>query len=225
MQLDYGFQLECRYCKKFEVNSAHNPQRTSAQMKEDAARRRALELLLVELYGESPSLLYRRTHDGHELVDDVLERFDGRCFKCGIELSAGEWHLDHTRPLALLWPLDGSATALCGSHNTEKRDRPPADYYTADELTRLAAITGIARDELADPRPNLEAIRLLLDRLDWFFSDFLQRPEMQEIRDGKRPAELLIKALTKVLAAAGSKVDLKAEYEKWLAEHDAAKGD
>ncbi|EGD04654.1 hypothetical protein B1M_10386, partial [Burkholderia sp. TJI49] len=33
LQLDYGFQLECRFCKKFEVNAAHNPQRTSAQMK------------------------------------------------------------------------------------------------------------------------------------------------------------------------------------------------
>src|SRR5258708_14776545 len=50
LQLDYGFQLECRFCKKFEVNAAHNPQRTAGQMKEDAARRRAFELLLENLY-------------------------------------------------------------------------------------------------------------------------------------------------------------------------------
>lgn len=25
LRLEYGFQLECRYCKKFEVNAAHNP--------------------------------------------------------------------------------------------------------------------------------------------------------------------------------------------------------
>jgi len=51
LKLDYGFQLECRFCKKFEVNAAHNPQRSSAQMKEDGARRRAFELLLADLYG------------------------------------------------------------------------------------------------------------------------------------------------------------------------------
>lgn len=49
--LEYGFQLECRFCKKFEVNAAHNPQRTAGQMKEDGARRRHLELLLEYLYG------------------------------------------------------------------------------------------------------------------------------------------------------------------------------
>lgn len=220
VDLDFGFQLECRFCKKFEVNSAHNPQRSQAQMKEDAARRRALELLLTELYGGSASLLYRRSHGGRELADDVYERFGGKCFKCGIELkSDGEWHLDHTRPLAMLWALDGSATALCGSHNSEKRDRPPAAFYSAAELERLATITGVPLDELADPQPNQEAIRRLLGRLDWFFGDFLQRAEMQEVHDGKRPADLLVKALTKVLSAARSDVDLHARYLDWQGHH------
>jgi hypothetical protein len=78
LQLEYGFQLECRFCKKFEVNAALNPQRTAAQMKEDAARRRAFELLLTELYEGSPSLLYRH-ETGRGLADDVWERFGGRC--------------------------------------------------------------------------------------------------------------------------------------------------
>jgi hypothetical protein len=57
LKLEYGYQLECRFCKKFVVNAALNPQRTAAQMKEDAQRRRAFEALLAELYKASPTLL------------------------------------------------------------------------------------------------------------------------------------------------------------------------
>ena len=57
LKLEYGYQLECRFCKKFVVNAALNPQRTAAQMKEDTQRRRAFEALLAELYKASPTLL------------------------------------------------------------------------------------------------------------------------------------------------------------------------
>jgi hypothetical protein len=199
VQLDYGFQLECRFCKKFEVNAAHNPQRTAAQMKEDAARRRAIELLLEHLYEGTPQLRYRQ-QTGRELTDDVWHRFDGRCFKCGTPLATPrDMHLDHTRPLALLWPVDGTATALCATHNSEKRDRPPVEFYTPDELRRLAKIVGLPLKELQDPSPNREAIAELLGRLDWFFDVFLADPELTKTRDGKRAADLLVKALQKAL--------------------------
>jgi hypothetical protein len=125
VRLEFGFQLECRFCKKFEVNAALNPQRNAAQMKEDGARRRFFELLLTELYGESAQLRYRH-QTGRELPDDVWKRFERSCFKCKTRLpTPRDMNLDHTRPLALLWPLDETATALCGSCNSEKRDRPP----------------------------------------------------------------------------------------------------
>ena len=200
VQLEYGFQLECRYCKKFEVNAAHNPQRTAAQMKEDGARRRAFELLLERLYEGTPQLRYRSQTGGRELADDIWKRFGGRCFKCGTALAtARDMALDHTRPLALLWPLDGSATSLCPTHNSEKRDRPPSQFYTEDELRRLAGITGVSLAELKDPSPNREALDLLGRRLEWFFDDFLQDPELAKTRDGKRAADLLVKALQKAL--------------------------
>lgn len=202
LQLEYGFQLECRFCKKFEVNAAHNPQRSAAQMKEDAARRRGFELLLTELYGGSPALRYRHETDG-ELADDVWRRFRGRCFKCKTPLATpNDMHLDHTRPLALLWPLDGTATALCASCNSAKRDRPPSSFYTAEELESLAELTGITLDELRSPHPNADAINRLRERLDWFFDVFLERPELQEVRDGKIAADLLLKALQKAIDAA-----------------------
>ena len=199
-QLEYGFQLECRFCKKFEVNAAHNPQRTAGQMKEDAARRRHFELLLDYLYGGSPQLRYF-DETGRDLAEDVYERFDGRCFKCGTALAnEKEMHLDHTRPLALLWPLDETATALCVTHNSEKRDRPPAEYYTAEELQRLSAITGVPLEELQDPSPNMVAIALLGENLEWFHQVFLQLPALQQEREGKLPADLVVKALRKALA-------------------------
>ncbi|UTI65883.1 hypothetical protein NBH00_06630 [Paraconexibacter antarcticus] len=200
LQLEYGYQLECRFCKKFAVNAAHNPQRTASQMKEDGTRRRAIEVLLTALYEGSPSLLHRKRFAGRELTESVWKRFGGRCFKCGTQLADQKaMHLDHTRPLALLWPLDETATCLCATHNSAKRDRPPSEFYDADELVRLADITGIPLEELQDPSPNVEAIALLADRLDWFFDDFLQREELQTERDGKLPADLLVKAIQRAI--------------------------
>ncbi len=209
LRLEYGFQLECRYCKKFEVNAAHNPKRTAAQMKEDGARRRAFELLIEALVGGSEQLAYRH-RTGRELPDEVLKRFKYRCFKCSKSLEHG-WHLDHTRPLALLWPLDETATALCGDCNSAKRDRPPSEFYTAEEIDRLAGIVGLSPDTLRNPEPNPEILRQLLDRRDWFFEEFLTSDDMTRERDGKTAGELLVKALDKVLAAAGSEIRLTDE--------------
>jgi len=216
LQLNYGFQLECRFCKKFEVNAAHNPQRTAAQMKEDGARRRAFELLLTELYAGSPQLRYRHK-TGRELADDVYGRFGGKCFKCGYKFkSKRDMHLDHTRPLSLLWPLDEFATALCKDHNNEKRDRFPCDFYSEDELERLADVTGIALQELRTPSPNMDAVTALGSSLDWFVGDFLSRPEMTKVRDGKVQGDLLVKALVKCLAkcVGGPPFDLKKEVRQ-----------
>ena len=216
LQLDYGYQLECRFCKKFEVNAAHNPQRTSAQMKEDGARRRAFEFLLAELYGGTPQLRYRY-EKGTELADDVWKRFGCACFNCGVKLlSPRHMHLDHTRPLALLWPLDGTATALCSSCNSAKRDRAPSDFYTKDKLAALATITGIRLEDLVKSHPNQKALDLLLSRFDWFFSEFLLSDEMTKERDGKVVGALVVKALQKVLARSKrhQEVDLQAEYDR-----------
>lgn len=217
IRLDYGYQLECRFCKKFEVNAAHNPQRSSGQMKEDGARRRAFELLLAELYEGTPQLLYR--HKFHsELADDVWKAFGKSCFNCGTGLkTARDMHLDHTRPLAFLWPLDGTATALCGSCNSQKRDRTPSAFYVKPgQLQQLSTITKIPLSELESPTPNEGALGMLLGRLDWFFNVFLMRPEMVKERDGKITGELVVKALQRVLASSPlyHTFDLQAEYEK-----------
>lgn len=217
LTLNYGYQLECRYCKKFEVNAAHNPQRTSAQMKEDAARRRALELLLTELYDGSHQLKFRHEHNGLELSDYIWEKFERKCYNCGKAIeSSKQMHLDHTRPLALLWPLDESATCLCGSCNSQKRDRSPVEYYSEEQIAELSEITSIPLDELLVPGPNMEAVGLLIQRIDWFFDEFMHKPELTKERDGKVASELLVKALQKTLnkCSGGAPIDLYKEYEK-----------
>ena len=216
LQLEYGFQLECRFCKKFVVNQPLNPMRTAAQMKEDGARRRAFELLLQALYGESEQLAYRHK-TGRELTDVVWERFGGHCFNCGRGLaSKKEMNLDHTRPLKLLWPLDGAATALCADCNNDKRDRPPSDFYTQRQIEGLAKITGLSVEELQNPYTNTEAVELLIDKLDWFFEEFLTTPEMKKEHDGKIAGEILVKALQKALdrCPEGAPINLEKEYDK-----------
>lgn len=219
LTLEYGFQLECRFCKKYEVNAAHNPQRTAAQMKEDGTRRRSIELLLTELYGESAQMRFRHKNGGLELTDYIWDKFDGKCFNCEQPLaSKNKMNLDHTRPLALLWNLDETATALCADCNNLKRDRPPSDFYPVDKMEQLSEIAGIPIAELNDPTPNMEAIDLIANRLEWFFNEFLRKPELTKVRDGKVPAELLVKALQKTINKLPSNVtvdiNLVQEYKR-----------
>ena len=217
LELEYGYQLECRFCKKFEVNAAHNPQRTAAQMKEDGARRRAIELLLTELYGGSDQLRFRHANNGLELTDYIWLKFDKKCFNCGVGIESGRsMHLDHTRPLALMWPLDSTATCLCGSCNSSKRDRPPAEFYAEQKLLDLASISGLGIDELKDPSPNIEAIDILCERIDWFFDSFLLKPELTKVRDGKTASELLVKALQKTINRypGGAPIDVLQLYKQ-----------
>lgn len=218
INLMYGYQLECRFCKKYEVNAALNPQRTTAQMKEDSQRRRHFEILLTELYQKSSHLSYRHETGGRELSDDIWLKFDKKCFNCDCILNApNDMHLDHTRPLALLWPLDETATSLCQACNSRKRDRYPSEYYSEHKLIELAKITGLNLQDLKSPEPNHYAIAKLCSSLDWLYDDFLKRPDLLKERDGKITAELLVKALDKVLMRSKEKkynFSFEIEYKK-----------
>lgn len=215
LQLEYGYQLECRYCKKYCVNAAHNKNRTGAQMKEDGARRRHFELLVTELYQMSRQMAFKHK-TGVELSDHIWKKFGNKCFNCSASLpTVKSMALDHTRPLALLWPLDETATALCGACNSSKSDRFPRDFYTDDKLANLSVLTGIPIEQLNNPTPNMDVINELVNRLDWLFDTFLTRAEMVRVRDGKITGELVVKALQKAFDAAlsGAPVDLVGEYE------------
>lgn len=125
-------QMECRACKAV-INTDLNPKRTKEQLHESSSRRRAAELLLN---GQNERLSLR----------DLFDRFEGRCFKTGIELDyddRGSWAVDHVLPSRWLYPLSITNAALLSTDaNNNKRDRWPSEFYTNEELKRLAAITG-----------------------------------------------------------------------------------
>ena len=213
IQLRYGFQLECRFCKKFCVNLPLNPQRNKNQMSEDSQRRRHFELLLTELYKSSPQLTYRKKTE-RELIDDIYLKFNKKCFACDVPLKKSEINVDHTRPLALLWQLDETATVLCKSCNSQKGSKYPKDFYDINKLKILSTITNIKLDKLLNPTPNLEALKLLLNNTNWFFNVFLNKDHLKKIKSGKSAAELICKSLDKVCKEAGENYSFADNYDK-----------
>jgi hypothetical protein len=155
-----GHQNECRACKKWRINDDLNPIRTTDQLHESSLITRERKAFLRE-----PEILQRikqRTGDGLKSI--IWKRFDKKCFYCGRVLTLDEVQLDHTRPLAYLWPIDEHATCLCAEHNNFKKDKFPVDFYTAGQLERLAKICGLDRGELGRRALNeVELQRILTD--------------------------------------------------------------
>lgn len=210
----YGHQLECKACKKFFVNAPLNPQRNPQQFKEDGLRRRALEVLISHLLKKHLFHFEFEATNKKEFSKYIWEKFDKRCFKCGptsdpIDLK--DMALDHTMPLAYLYRLDQSATCLCHSHNSQKSDHFPVDFYSEEELQRLSSITGLSIEILHKREINQEVLKLLIKEIIWFFDIFLMDPNYQKIREGIRTADKIFDSLRRVI---NNHVDLVEEYYK-----------
>ncbi|HHY71352.1 MAG TPA: hypothetical protein GX519_06875 [Thermoanaerobacterales bacterium] len=205
----HGHQLECKACKKFFVNAPLNPQRNPQQFKEDGLRRRAIEVLVNRLLDRNLVHFEFEHRTKKEFSEYIWKKFGGRCFKCNKKMPLDEMHLDHTMPLAYLYRLDESATCLCGTHNAQKSDRFPSDYYTEDELEHLSKITGLSLDVLKSKGVNQTVLKLLVDNVVWFYDEFLKEPEYQKIRGGIRTADKINDSLKRVIEG---QVDLAEEY-------------
>lgn len=214
LDLHHGYQLECKACKKFYVNFPLNPKRNSTQHREDQIRRRTIDALLHELLDkESIYHKFRITHD-KEFDRHIWQKFDKRCFKCNISLqSPSEMELDHTRPLAALWPIDEYATCLCSSCNREKSDRFPIEFYSDAERSQLSEITGLSEKELNSKKICLEAVEALQNNIIWFFDDYLSRENLQEDREGKIVADIVFESIQGQLSNSDIDVDLIEEYQ------------
>jgi 5-methylcytosine-specific restriction endonuclease McrA len=196
VDLHYGYQLECKACKKFYVNAALNHRRNPTQHREDALRRRAIEVLVRKLLDQE--LIYHKFRQKQDKEFDkyIWEKFDKECFNCGESLqSPSEMDLDHTMPLAALWPLDEHATCLCSDCNSRKSDQYPVDFYTRSELEDLARITSLNKEELKKRSINKGAVYQLREDIEWFFEDFLDNDEYQKDRDGKIVADLIVQSI------------------------------
>ena len=151
-------QNECRACKKWRINNEFNPKRTTDQLHESSVITRERKIFLRD-----PEILERiKERTGAGLKSIVWEKFGRACFRCGKALTLDEVHLDHTRPLAYLWPIDAHATCLCADCNNFKRERFPVDVYTRPQLARLAKITGLEFSQLVRKEVNKpELMRIL----------------------------------------------------------------
>lgn len=207
----YGHQLECKACKKFFVNAPLNPQRNAQQFKEDGLRRRAIEVLVNELLNKNLVHFEFEKRTKKEFSKHIWNKFNKKCFKCGKELQLEDMALDHTMPLAYLYRLDESATCLCSSHNAQKSDHFPIDFYSEKELLELSKITGLDSATLHSKSINNEVLQLLKNNVVWFYDDFLMRPDYQKIRDGIKTADKINDSLKRVISG---ELDLAEEYKK-----------
>lgn len=210
----YGHQLECKACKKFFVNAPLNPQRNAQQFKEDGLRRRAIEVLINTLLDRNLIHFEFEHRTKKEFSRYIWEKFGKRCFKCGPDsepIALGDMALDHTMPLAYLYRLDETATCLCSSHNSQKSDHFPVDYYSEEELIRLSKITGLSLTQLHKKEVNQQVSNLLIENVVWFYDEFLMHTDYQKVRDGIRTADKINDSLKRIIAG---KVDLAEKYRK-----------
>ena len=210
----YGHQLECKACKKFFVNAPLNPQRNSQQFKEDGLRRRAIEVLVNKLLDRNLVHFEFEKRTKREFSRYIWEKFNRRCFKCGPDsepIDLSEMALDHTLPLAYLYRLDETATCLCSSHNSQKSDHFPVDFYSEDELIRLSKITGLSLKQLHSKEVNEKVLKLLIENVVWFYDVFLMEPDYQKVRDGIKTSDKINDSLKRIIAG---KIDLAEEYKR-----------
>ena len=229
IQAHYGFQLECKACKKFHVNAPLNPRRNPTQRREDSLRRRAIEKLVRTLL-EIDWIFYKfrrredseeaDTYTSEEFDTYIWNKFDRKCFACGKSLpKLKDMDLDHTLPLAYLWPLDETATCLCGPCNASKSAKFPFEfenYRETGKLERLAELTGIDKTLLFQEKKevNRAVVEKLKNRIEWFFDDFLSEPDYQEIEDGKKVADLIVASIQRVLDECNTSLKLVQAYQE-----------
>lgn len=215
LQVHYGYQLECKPCKKFFVNAPLNPLRSSTQHREDGLRRRGLEALVGFILGRRSIYASHRIVSGNEFDDYIWRKFGKKCFKCRTSLpSATDMDVDHTLPLGYLWPLDETASCLCPTCNSAKGDKFPVDFYTPEELEQLRFLTGLSQELISNRKVNEEVVRRLKRRLEWFFDEFLADEDFQDIQDGKRTSDLVLWAVQKAVFLSDEPFVLVQEYEK-----------
>lgn len=164
-------QNECRACKKWRINDSFNPKRTTDQLHESSVITRERKVFLRE-----PEILQEiKERTGAGLKSKVWERFGRECFRCGDAVALDDFQLDHTRPLAYLWPIDEFATCLCAECNNEKKEKFPVDFYKPQELKRLSEITGLPLADLKKKELNGRELKRILADLRTFARDWEPR--------------------------------------------------
>ena len=215
IQMHYGYQLECRPCKKFYVNWPLNPLRNSTQHREDSLRRNAFEDLAGRILNRDWIFHQFRITNKKEFDEHIFMKFGKKCFNCELSMKdRGKMALDHTFPIAMLWPLDLTATCLCKVCNSSKGSKFPVDFYDKTKLKKLVTITKISEKKIMNRPVNVEVLKKLKTRVVWFFDEFLMKTDYQKIRHNKLTADNVYRSLLDVINQSGLDLDLVEEYRK-----------
>lgn len=214
-----GHQNECRACKKWRINDSFNPKRTTDQLHESSVITRERKLFLRE-----PEILQQiKDRQGAGLKSIIWRRFNKKCFRCNRPLKLSEVQLDHTRPLAYLWPIDGHATSLCPTCNNHKRERFPVDVYSEPQLRDLAAITGLPYEDLVRRELNDVELRRIVSGIATFAQRWDARTfnatarKIRELRPDVDLYEILGLADANLLMDLRERVRLRPSTEEELA--------
>jgi hypothetical protein len=167
-----GYQNECRACKKFEINDHFNPRRTSDQLHESSVLTRERKLLLRE---NEVIKEFKQRVSKKGLRHYIWSLFNKKCFNCEVPVKLSGFELDHTRPLAYLWPLDRYATCLCSGCNNNKKDSFPIDYYNNNKLKQLSNITGLEIKDLRKRTVNQNELRRIRCDIESFAKSWSPR--------------------------------------------------
>lgn len=163
-----GHQNECRACKKWRINDTFNPLRTTDQLHESSVITRERKILLQE-----PEILQEiKKRTGEGLKSQIWEKFERKCFYCKEPVELGDFQLDHTRPLAYLWPIDEFATCLCAEHNNQKKDKFPVDFYSEAQLEELSTITGLSIEDLSKKDINEAQLDRVITNLEHYAKEW-----------------------------------------------------
>ncbi|MBD6618137.1 hypothetical protein FNW02_20485 [Komarekiella sp. 'clone 1'] len=157
-------QNECRSCKKWRINNNFNPLRTTDQLHESSVITRERKIFLRE-----PEILQGiKERTGAGLKSQIWERFERKCFYCSKVLKLEDVQLDHTRPLAYLWPIDEHATCLCAEHNNQKKQKFPVEFYSDEQLRELSKICGLSYEQIRKKELNKVELQRILSNLPSF---------------------------------------------------------
>ncbi|MCZ9330395.1 hypothetical protein, partial [Nocardia farcinica] len=201
-------QNECRACKKWRINDDFNPKRTVDQLNESSIITRERKLFLRE----PERLRNYKLRTGSGLKSQTWHRFGKVCFFCKKPLKLSEVQLDHTRPLAYLWPIDEHATCLCAEHNNQKKDKFPVDFYNESQLRELSQLTGLPYDELTKKDINRKELDRIRNQITVFAEEWQPRtfaatarkileflPDVNLFNDLREADELAYKRMIKEL--------------------------
>jgi hypothetical protein len=151
MNMDgHSYQPYCKESKKLYQNSQGNKLRDKNQLLEGSQGSRTRGLLTSMYYGKNTKC---------PSIEEIFEKFGGKCFKTGKELDINDrnsYEIDHLMPASGYFPLCyKTATLLSKESNQSKNDLHPKKYYGEKKFEELCRILEYPMETICDENYTL----------------------------------------------------------------------